>query len=107
MLNRFYRDILIRGFESGFKRRKTFAYWEELERSQWLPLSELKALQDESLAQLMRHAADTCPYYNRTWQELGLDPRRISAASDLQHWPIINRDLIRAHRYEMRSTAPD
>ncbi|MBI3860371.1 MAG: phenylacetate--CoA ligase family protein [Planctomycetia bacterium] len=63
-------------------------------------------MQFESLARFMRHAAETCPYYSRAWQELGLDARGLTSAADLQKWPMIDRDLIRAHRFEMRSTAP-
>jgi len=59
MLERFYRDIVIRGFESGFKRRNTFAHWNELERSQWLSPAELRERQLVALAdRFLAGAAD-------------------------------------------------
>ena len=34
----------IRLYEGGLKRRPIFRYWEELERSQWLPAADVAAI---------------------------------------------------------------
>ena len=61
MIDLFYRHFLIRAFESGIKRRKTFAYWHQLEHSQWLCRDELRALQLTALKKLLLHASAMCP----------------------------------------------
>lgn len=106
MLDLFYRHVLIRGFESGFKRRQTYAYWRALEQSQWLPQAELRARQFASLQALLLHAAANCPYYRDAWQNLGLDPRDLTDHADFQNWPLIDRETIRENRFATRSGLP-
>jgi phenylacetate-CoA ligase len=106
MIDLFYRHVLIRGFESGIKRRKTYPYWRELERSQWLPQTDLRAMQLASLRQVMEHAATNCPYYRDTWLVQGLEPRDIRSLADVQHWPIIDRETIWLYRRQMRAALP-
>jgi len=106
MLERFYRDIVIRGYESGFKRRRTFEFWNELERSQWLPPAELRERQLAALRRLLAHAAANCPYYGNAWESLELDPAGISSLADFQQWPVIDRDTIRQNRMAMRAAVP-
>lgn len=103
MLNRVFRDILIRGYESGFKRRATFRYWAELERSQWQKREELERLQLNALKRLLEHAAAKCPSYRDAWAERGLDPREVRSLGDFLAWPLIDREEIRAHRTFMRA----
>jgi phenylacetate-CoA ligase len=104
MLAFLHRRVLIPAFESGLKRRKSFNYWRRLDASQWLPASELQVRQFEALRKLLVHAAAGCPYYRDSWNRAGLDPARLHSAADLQSWPIIDRDAIRANRSQMRST---
>jgi phenylacetate-CoA ligase len=103
MLERFYKNVVIRGFESGFKRRNTFAYWNELERTQWLSPAELAERQLAALRRLVAHAAANCRYYSQTWRSLGLDPAAIKSLADFQQWPVIDRDTIRQNRIAMRA----
>lgn len=106
MIDLFYRHLLIRAFESGIKRRKTFAYWRQLERSQWLRLDELRALQLTALNTLLTHAMTSCPYYRGAWQLLDLDPHGVRSIDDFQQWPVIDRETIRDNRFQMRAAAP-
>src|SRR6185436_11241698 len=103
MFDFIYRHILIRGFETAVKRRKTFAYWRDLERSQWLPREELRDMQSASLQELLSHAASSCTYYRDAWREMGFDPRDIRTPAELHHLPIIDRDTIRNNRLMMRA----
>jgi phenylacetate-CoA ligase len=98
--------VLIQAFESGVKRRRTFAYWRDLERSQWASPDELRAGQMASLRKLLLHAASACPYYRDAWQHLGLDPRRVISLDDFKGWPLIGRDAIRAARTAIRADLP-
>lgn len=106
MLHFLHRHILLPAFETGFKRRKVFRYWKELERSQWLPRAELEQLQWERLRRLLAHAVRTCPFYQQELQRRGLDPTRIRRLEDFRQWPVIDRATVRAHRLAMRSTQP-
>lgn len=98
-----YRHAILPAFETGLKRRKTFHYWEELERTQWLPRAELEQFQFQALRRLLTHAYNTCPYYREVWRQQGLQPNSLQAPADFCRWPIIDRETIRAHRSDMRS----
>ena len=102
MIDLFYRHLLIRAFESGIKRRKTFAYWRQLEHSQWLGLNELRRVQLTALNKLLVHASTSCPYYRDDWQSLRLDPQDVRSIADFQQWPVIDRETIRENRGQMR-----
>ncbi len=100
------RRGVIRGFESGLKRRPVFRYWRELEASQWWSPEQLAELQFERLRQLLLHAQSTCPWYGDTWRSGGLDARRLKSPDEFRQWPVIDRETIRRHRMAMRTTAP-
>lgn len=101
-----HRSILLPAFETAFKRRKTFRYWSELERTQWLSRAEIEELQFRTLRRLVSHAYERCPYYRRAWDVLGLHPDQLNAPTDIKRWPVIDRDTIREHRIAMRATGP-
>jgi len=107
MLHFLHRHILLPAFETGYKRRKMFRYWKELERTQWFSRKDLERIQLEALRRLLRHAFATCPYYRDTWLRQGLAPEKLRILADLQKWPIIDRETVAAHRFEMRSQARD
>jgi phenylacetate-CoA ligase len=106
MLEFLHRHLLLPAFETGIKRRKTFAYWRELERTQWLSRAELERTQFESLRQLLRHAFEHCPYYQATWRSLGLNPQDLKGPADFSNWPVITRETIRENRLALRASAP-
>jgi phenylacetate-CoA ligase len=103
MIRFLHRHLLLPAFETGVKRRKTFAYWRELERTQWLSRQKLEGIQFESLKRLIRHAWDRSSHYRATWQNLGLHPNRLQAPADFSAWPIITRQTIRDHREHLRA----
>jgi phenylacetate-CoA ligase len=105
-MREFLSRQIIRTFESGIKRRKTFRYWNELERTQWLSRDELADIQFRALQQLLIHASETCPYYQETWKRLGIDIHDIKSLSDFQQLPTIDRDTIRENRLRMRAQKP-
>ncbi|MDB5322679.1 MAG: CapK related-protein [Phycisphaerales bacterium] len=98
-----HRHLLLPAFESGLKRRKTLRYWAELERTQWLSARELADRQLDALRGLLSHAFRNCPYYRSEWLRRGLDPAKVQSAADFSRWPVIDRETIRANRFEMRS----
>lgn len=97
------RYVLIPGFEAGLRRRKTFAYWRELDRSQWLPAQEVDALQLRALRGLLEHAQARCPYYRERWRALGLEARELTDLGSVRRWPVIDRETVRENRPAMRA----
>ena len=98
--------VLIPAFETGLKRRATFAHWRELERSQWWPRDQIMGLQVERLRLLLAHAAATCPYYRDSWSSLGLDPASVTTLDDFIRWPVTGKGTRHIHRAAIRSEAP-
>jgi len=98
--------VLIPTFETRLKGRRTFAYLEELDRSQWLPRDTIERLQLERLRRILTHAATTCPYYRETWPGLGLDPASVTSLEVFRRWPITDKTTRRLHRTGIRSEAP-
>jgi phenylacetate-CoA ligase len=99
-------QLLIRGYEGGWHRRRIFRYWNELEKSQWLSRDALLALQFDRLRQFLLHVQATSPWYGDTWRFGGLDARAVARPEDFLRWPVIDRDTVRTHRMAMRTTAP-
>jgi phenylacetate-CoA ligase len=85
------------------KRRPTFRYWRELERSQWLSGPELQARQLTALRRLLSHAHARSPYYREAWAALGLDAESLHGLADLARWPVLERETVRAERPRMRA----
>ncbi|MGI6415820.1 MAG: phenylacetate--CoA ligase family protein [Thermoguttaceae bacterium] len=107
MLSQLYRRAILPGFETIVKGRKKFSYWRELERSQWLSRKAIEELQFERLRNLISYAFENCPYYAETWRALGLRPNDLIAPDSFARWPLVDREVIRTHRLNMRSTEPD
>src|SRR5438093_12239845 len=106
MLSFIYRKLLLPAFETGIKRRKSFRYWKELERSQWLGEADLERLQLDRLRRLLTHAWDHCDYYREAWSRAGFSPRQVDSLAAWRRWPVIDRDTIAANRLRMRARVP-
>jgi phenylacetate-CoA ligase len=104
MLERIYRHLLIPAYESGMKGRKSFAYWKELEASQWLATEEIRSRQLASLQKLIAHASAHCPFYRDQWKLRGLGPGDVQSLADFEAWPFTDRDTVRRERLAMRDT---
>lgn len=105
MMNYLHRRFVLPAFER-IKGRNTFAYLEDLERTQWLSWRQLQEMQLEPLRRLLAHAHEHCPYYGQAWSRLGLAAQQIESHDDLQRWPVIDASSIREHRDAMRARAP-
>src|SRR5947209_3871696 len=107
MMSRFFnRYVVMPCFETLWKRRGTFGHLANLERTQWLSRAELDALQLAALKKLLAHAAANCTYYRDSWGASGLDPEQVETVEDFRRWPVIDRDVVRAHRMELRAAVP-
>lgn len=95
--------LAIQAYERGVKRRPVFRYWRELEATQWWSRDRLLALQFERLQAMLRHAQSTSPWYRARWAALGLEAEAVRTPEDFHRWPVVDRDVVRAHRVELRS----
>lgn len=73
----------------------------ELEKSQWWSPDRLEALQQERLAQTIRHAYAHVPYYRQVMQEHGLGADDVRTTGELVKLPIVTKAIIRERRNDM------
>lgn len=106
MIESLYAKLLIPAFESGWHRRGTLGYLRELAANQWRTASELRNQQLDSLRNVIRHAEESCPYYQHEWAKLGLSTQNLGSLADFEEWPLVTRETIHEHRQQMRSTKP-
>jgi len=79
----------------------------ELERSQWLSLEDLELLQIRRMRALVKHAYETVPFYHRVFDESKVKPEDIHSRHDLLKIPILTKEVVRSHTYEMISSIYD
>ncbi len=82
-------------------------YKKLLTESQWYSDVELETYQNEQLTQLVRHAYNTVPYYNRIFKERNLKPDDIKKSSDLLKLPVLRRKDIQEKFHELQSDKID
>ncbi len=76
----------------------------QLRDLQWQPLSTVMADQSKRLQRLVRHAADTSPFYRARFAQAGIDANKVRTIADLAKLPLLSKDDIRNHRADIFST---
>jgi len=72
-----------------------------LNKTQWLPFSEIELYQNQKLQHLLTHAYENVPYYHRLFRTLGLKPTDIKTQHDLKKLPILTKETIRKNLSEL------
>ncbi|HWN17732.1 MAG TPA: hypothetical protein VNO19_02340 [Gemmatimonadales bacterium] len=72
--------------------------------AQWSP-EECSTYQLTQLRTVLRHAADSCPFYQRSFAEAGFHPEGIQSLDDLKGCPLLDKTDVQHHLAEMASTA--
>ena len=80
---------------------------DELSTSEFLSRETLEAFQASKLVGLVKHAAETVPFYRETFRKLGIDPLEIRSVTDLKKLPIVRKDDLRADPERFLSSAFD
>ena len=84
-----------------------WAWWESspylrhrrrLLRTQFDPPDVVRRRQWERLRPLLRHAADTCPFWRRRFEEAGLSAERVRSFEDFSRLPLLTKTDLRAGR---------
>jgi phenylacetate-CoA ligase len=83
--------------------RRFFELAAFLEQSQWWSPDRLAGWQNDQLRRLIAHAYEQVPYYRRVMDELGLKPGDIQSQADLPKLPPLTKDLVRAHKDDLRA----
>jgi phenylacetate-CoA ligase len=92
-LNPIPRSVML---GSGFH-----AFFRELNRTQWFKPEKLKRIQESRLRALIEHSYDNVPYYHRIFKARGIRPDDIRTMEDLRKLPILTKDDVRNHFYEL------
>ncbi|MEW6534386.1 MAG: hypothetical protein AB1454_02060 [Candidatus Auribacterota bacterium] len=72
-----------------------------MEKSQYFPEDQLRDYQLERLQLIVRHAYNNVPYYRDLWNKLKISPDDIRSLDDLQYFPVLTKDDMRAHSRNM------
>lgn len=90
-------------WHEALKRHDTVRVRRELERTQWLPLGELQALQLQRLRALLHHAGQHVPYYRDLFARIGFVPADVQRLEDLQCLPFLTKPMIREHTESLKA----
>lgn len=65
-------------------------------RFAYLPREQVRQVRDRRVRQIVRHAAETVPYYGAWFRQQGVKPDEIGTADDLEQLPLIDKAEVRA-----------
>ena len=81
--------------------RRTFSYLRELEETQHWSRAKLEQLQFDRLRQVVAAAYNKTEYWQSTMKQHGLAPGDICLLDDLQKFPLLEKETVRAERERM------
>jgi len=82
---------------------KTLNQLQNLEKTQFLPLSEIEEIQRKKLKNLINYSYKNVPFYKKTFKKLNLTPDDIKTKADLEKLPIITKNIINDNFQDMIS----
>jgi phenylacetate-CoA ligase len=74
-------------------------YFDDLNKSQWLPASKIKEYQEKRLKRLINHVYYHVPYYREIFDKNNLRVEDIRTIEDLQKLPIMDKNVVRENLY--------
>src|SRR5690554_514199 len=72
-------------------------YLDELKRTEKFNEAQMNDYQDHEFVRLARHAIESVPFYRNLAKEKGFGPQDIKSLKDINLFPILEKDEIRAH----------
>lgn len=93
------------GFKVGRQRYNPAfrVYLDKLKLSEWWSTGDIRSFQDQKVAEIVRHAYETVPFYQRWYKQHGVDVTSIRSCSDLAKLPVLTKDMVRDNSEDMRS----
>lgn len=70
-------------------------YWQELEKTQFLPLERLREIQIRRLDEILRFVWDKNVFYRNRFNNVGLNPCDIRSSEDMRRLPVLTKSEIR------------
>lgn len=89
--------------QEWLKKHDSLRVREQMEASQWWPPERLAELQTQRLRALLQHAQQHVPYYRQLFAGLGFDAGAVQGLADLQHLPLLTKDVIRQQGDALKS----
>lgn len=86
-----------------FNRKGVLSRFRGLRESEWHTRGRLKALQLERLKALIAYAHTYIPFYQKRFEEIGLQPEDIKTLEDSKKIPLLNRTDVIDHHKDMVS----
>ncbi|MBK8977038.1 MAG: phenylacetate--CoA ligase family protein [Planctomycetes bacterium] len=80
--------------------RRFSARLAELRNVEMLAPAELVRRQQQRLAEITRHAAETVPFWREAYRERGLRPDHVRTLTDLRDLPVVDKDVFRSRPLE-------
>lgn len=78
----------------------------QLQQSEWWPASRIEAHQHVQLAEILRHARDTVPFYQRRMRDSGFDSDSAVTRESLRRIPLLSRRDVQLAGSELASLRP-
>lgn len=97
------RSVLFPLYETHLRGRETLEALAELESSQWRSKDALAEDSFRRLLEALRHAERYVPFYRKRFAEYGVRVSRVKDPSDLERFPVLTKDDVRAHADELVS----
>lgn len=69
----------------------------QLEKSQWMPIEDIKKQRIDSLKKLISHCHKNVPYYKKLWDEINFSSYDIKTEEDIIKLPIISKETLRTN----------
>ncbi|MFH1843459.1 MAG: phenylacetate--CoA ligase family protein [bacterium] len=91
----------------AYERSERLRTYRELLESQWYEKDRLAEIRSRRLQKLVRHAAETSPFYGRRFAEAGIDPFSVRQLDDLRSLPLLTKNDVREHLDEILSSRYD
>ncbi len=93
-------QLRFRRYNQYFKQRLA-----ELKESQHWDAVRIAEYKNQQLASLIKHAADTVPYYKKLWSEHGINPSQVQTTDDLAKLPTLSKQTAREVQDDLVSAA--
>ncbi|MFX0195083.1 MAG: AmmeMemoRadiSam system radical SAM enzyme [Candidatus Hodarchaeota archaeon] len=80
-------------------------FLQELEKSQWYGVEQIRALQIRKLKALLIHCQMYVPYYQEIFNSLGFNPEHVKALDDIQRLPFLEKQDFIKNTEKIKTTA--
>ena len=85
------------------KKTDQLSLYHLLKRTQWLPTTELEAMQTERLRQILVHAYERVPYYTNLFKEIDFNPYELRRLDEISAIPVLTKRLARENSKLLRA----